>query len=449
MSDHSKLESFLLDQSRLCLRPPVVRFAHPWIAPMPLSPDGAAFLCAHGIPPTPPTSHSPDPGAASSPNADGPLDVFNTGDYSLGLFHHDASEAAIELLEHDEFLPACRGALLNMLDNMRSDGLVHRVELAHKSHEDEPAKPIVAQFALRCANAGYDGADWLTDHAVYDRAALFLDYLESNYMGKHGLILAHSALQTGFDNDLLTVSLPDKSIEDPGMSAFMVLEYRAMHDMAQMLGLDEEASMWTHKADRMAFLMNELMWFDAGDGTGYYIALQWKHGVAHLAGEIVCDRAGNQLDPIHTWVSLLPLYAGVPSPERAEKMIALLTDEKRYWGPAGVRTLPLDSVYFNQSPRSLIYDYKVRTRTAVSNWQGPAWVLSNYYLAHGLANYERSDLASELTRRTIACLESDHKKTGSLHECYNDAGFGLWPASGGFVSWNVLALTMLRRYASD
>ena len=129
-------------------------------------------------------------------------------------------------------------------------------------------------------------------------------------------------------------------------------------------------------------------------------------------------------------------------------MINLLTDESTYWGPCGVRTLPADSVYFNQSPRSLIYDYKVRTRTAVSNWQGPAWVLSNYYLAQGCANYDRTDLARELTRRTIACLETDMKKTGSLHECYNDAGSGLWPASGGFVSWNVLALAMLRRFAS-
>ena len=274
----------------------------------------------------------------------------------------------------------------------------------------------------------------------------FLDYLESNYIGKHGLAIAHSALQTGFDNDLLTVSLPDKVVEDPGMSAFMVLEFRAMERLAQMLGLDEEAGMWGHKAERMAFLMNELMWYEAGDGTGYYVALQWKHGVAHLAGEIISDRAGNTLDPIHTWVSLLPLYAEVPTPERAEKIIALMTDGARYWGPTGVRTLPGDSVYFNQSPRSLIYDYKVQTRTAVSNWQGPTWVLSNYYLAHGLSVYGRLDLARELTAKTISCLEADHKKTGTLHECYNDAGSGLWPASGGFVSWNVLALSMLRRF---
>lgn len=442
MANHSELESFLLEQSRLCLRPPVVRFAHPWIAPMPLSADGAAFLRAHGA-----DTEGFD-GPAVSAGADGPLDVFNTGDYSLGLFHHDASEAAIELLQHAEFVPACRGALLNLLDNMRGDGLVHRVELVHKSHEDEPSKPVIAQFALRCALAGDDGAEWLTDHAVYDRAAHFLEYLESSYMGKHGLIIAHSALQTGFDNDLLTVSLPDKTIEDPGMTAFMILEYRAMAEMAGMLGLDEEAGMWTHKADRMAHLMNEIMWFERSDGGGYYVALQWKHGVAHLAGEIVSDRAGNQLDPIHTWVCLLPLYAGVPTPDRAGKMIQLLTDESRYWGPAGIRTLPADSVYFNQSPRSLIFDYKVSTRTAVSNWQGPAWVLSNYYIAKGFALYGREDLARELTKRTIACLEADKQKTGSLHECYNDAGVGLWPAIGGFVSWNVLALTMLREFGS-
>lgn len=449
------LTEFLLAESRKCCRPPVARFEHPWIAPMPLSEGGAALLRARGVDVSPSIDPARDATrrTAPSPAHHGPLDVFNTGDYSLGLFHHDASEAAIELVNYPEFIDACSGSLLNLLDNMRPDGFVRRVELVTKSHEDEPSKPVIAQFARSCARARESaspgaGAAWLKRSDVYPRVAKFLEFLEVQYGGMHGLIKAHSALQTGFDNDLLTVALPDNTVEDPGINAFMVMEYRAMGELADMLDLKGEAPRWRHKADRLRRLMNELMWWEPPErpGEGFYVALSWKHGVAQLASEIVSDHSGNSIDPLCTWVSLLPLYAGVPDEERARKLVSLLTRESAFWGPFGVRTLPAESRYFNQAPRSLIFDFKVMKRSAVSNWQGPVWILSNYYLASGLARYGRADLARELTRRTVALCEQGLAAHGSLHECFDDSGRGLWPAEGGFVSWNVLVLTMARNW---
>lgn len=442
-----RLHEFLISESFKCCRPAVARFEHPWIAPMPLSEGGAALLRARGVDVSPTIDPARDATkkAPASTAHHGPLDVFNTGDYSLGLFHHDASEAAIELLRYPEFVEACSGALLNLLDNARSDGFVRRVELVTKSHEDEPSKPVIAQFALRCAQAhGAGAAEWVRRNDVYARCGRFLEFIETQYAGMHGLIRAHSALQTGFDNDLLTVALPDNTVEDPGVNAFMVLEYESMVSLARMLGKDHEAPRWAAKAARLKRLMNELMWWETPTGEGFYVALTWKHGVAQLASEIVSDHAGNLISPLCTWVSLLPLYAGVPDEDRARKVVKLLTRESAFWGPYGVRTLPADSVYFNQAPRSLIFDFKVMKRSAVSNWQGPVWILSNYYLAAGLARYGREDLARELTRRTVELCERGLREHGSLHECFDDAGRGLWPSAGGFVSWNVLVLTMRR-----
>ena len=90
----------------------------------------------------------------------------------------------------------------------------------------------------------------------------------------------------------------------------------------------------------------------------------------------------------------------------------------------GLRTCPADDLYFQQSPRVLLYDFKKGRRGPVSNWSGPVWVLSSYYLAEGLSRYGFGALA-----------------------CWNDAGVGLWPPSGTFVSWNVLAPFMLDRFA--
>jgi len=94
-------------------------------------------------------------------------DGFSSGDYSLGLFHHDASEASIALLEDPEFRDAAAGSLLCLLDCADPDGRVHRAELPHKAREAEPSKPVIAQYALRCARAL--GAEWAERHRVYPR----------------------------------------------------------------------------------------------------------------------------------------------------------------------------------------------------------------------------------------------------------------------------------------
>jgi hypothetical protein len=434
MSRYQVLHDFLLRESVRCLRPAVARFRHPWIAPMPLTDEGAAFLRAR---------------AGDAPTAAGYLDVFNSGDYSLGMFHHDASEAAIELANHPAFHDALAGTLLNFLDCARADGLIHRIELCHKAHELEPSKPVMAQFAVRIAQGmGEAGVAWLIQHSVYDRLKRYLHYLEVNYTGMHGLILAHSALQTGFDNDLLTFSTPDCSTEDPGATAFMILEYEAMASLAQTLNMSKEATWNRQKADRLRTLLNELAWYQ-DDGGGFYVALRYKGGVAHLGEEVVAETIAGKRAPLHSWVSFLPLYAGVPSDARAEIMCRLLLDYEHYWSPAGVRTLSARNVYFNQAPRALIYDYKAQSRTPVSNWMGPVWILSNYYLAQGLARYGKVDEASEIARRTADLLLDSLNQRGSLFECYNDEGRGLWPAGGGFVSWNVLALTLLRDFLPE
>ncbi|HVZ94630.1 MAG TPA: hypothetical protein VG797_08975 [Phycisphaerales bacterium] len=436
MDRFARLRDHLLNQSKRCVRPPSGRFKHPWLAPMPPGAGAAA------PPPTGKPAHA------------GSTDIFNTGDYSPGLFHHDAAESAIELLRHEEFVEPCRGSLLNFLDTMEPSGLVHRVETPQRTNNADPSKPVVAQFALRCAQASPDreqAASWLRANDVYERVVRFLRWTESNLTGSHGLTLAHSALQTGFDNDLLLVNAPERSIEDPGASAMMALEYDAGADLAALLGLASDSADFRSRAARVRALMNEHMWHDErAAGAGFYAALRSANAPARDC--LVLDPSSGSdhipTSPMLSWTSLLPLYARVPDELRAEQLTRLLTDPARFLGPRGVRTAPADSLYFNQSPRSLIYDTSVSARTAVSNWQGPVWVLSNYYLAAGLANYGHKTAARGLALATANLLADSLDHEGTLFECYNDAGEGLWPHSGNFVSWNVLAITMLDRFAA-
>jgi putative isomerase len=440
--EFAPLVRYLLEESRRCLRPPVDRFRHPWLAPMPLSPVGEAYLRARaGLSSTTPAASLGRPGSG---------DGFTSGDYSLGLFHHDASESAIELLRHAPFREGAAGSLLCLLDTASPDGCVHRTELAYKSREYEPSKPVMAQYALRVVRAlGADGMAWAERHRVRRRVAAFIRWLEHHSTGLHGLMLTHSSLQSGFDSDILTATLPDKSVEGPDTNAFMVLEYQALAELHRLAGEDAAAAECDEKALELRARMESLLWFEDERG-GAYFALRWQHGVGSLEGEVVGARdSEGVLRPYESWVSLVPLYAGVPSPERAKRLVRRLLRHEGFWGPQGVRTAPAEDPFFHQAARVMLYDHKKSGRGPVSNWSGPVWVLPNYYLAAGLARYGYAAEARELALKTARLLSGDLASTGALHECYDDSGRGLWPRRGTFLSWNVLAITMLREFAPD
>lgn len=408
---------------------------------MPLSDSARSYLEAR----SPLSPRNQRAASLLSMSREGTGDAFKSGDYSLGLFHHDASEASIELLRWPELRDAAAGALLSLLDCADPSGRVHRAELPFKARELEPSKPVIAQYALRAMHAmGEGGPEWLLRHRVYPKVTAFLSFYEREYIGLHGLFLTHSALQSGFDNDLLSAQLPDKSVEGPDTNAFMVLEYRAAAELARALGNTSDADLYEERAATLVQRMEDLLWYEDERG-GFYVALRWQHGVGALEAEIIGQRdLSGAMRPMESWTTLVPLYAGVPSPQRAQRLIARLISPDTYWGPSGVRTAPRHQPYFQQAARVMLFDFKKNGRGPVSNWTGPVWILSNYYLAMGLHRYGATSSARELSAKTLNLLADALAREGRLTECYDDAGRGLWPPAGTFVSWNVLALTLGR-----
>lgn len=417
------------EEARRCVHPPVDRFRHPWLSPMPPSDEGARWIAERAA------------GRPGELPAGG--DRFALGDYGLGLFHHDVSESAIALAREPDLAEACFGSLLCFLDCARPDGCVHRIELPHKTRDPEPAKPVIAQLALRALDGlADDGLARFEEHRVLPRVLAFLDYLERTHVGLHGLFLTPSARASGFDTDLSTAALPDKSVEGPDTNAFMVLEYRAAAELARRLAEPPTASLLDEKAEALRERMEDLLWYEDERG-GLYVALRWRHGSARWEDEIVGHRDHDGvLRPIDTWTGLVPLYAGVPSKERAASLVRRITRTDGYWGPHGIRTAPADSPFFAQAARVMLFDERRGERSPVSNWTGPVWVLSSYYIARGLERYGERERARELDARTLSLLANDLARTGALHECYDDAGRGLWPRRGSFLSWNVLALVI-------
>ena len=86
-----------------------------------------------------------------------------------------------------------------------------------------------------------------------------------------------------------------------------------------------------------------------------------------------------------TIATLLPLYAGSISKERASQLVKLLENDHAF-GPAyPVPSVPINSFWFHPK----LY------------WQGPAWVNMNWLIIDGLKRYGFKDHASALRESTL------------------------------------------------
>lgn len=98
---------------------------------------------------------------------------------------------------------------------------------------------------------------------------------------------------------------------------------------------------------------------------------------------------------------------------------------------SGVRTLSkLEAMYsldFSSNP---------------SNWLGPVWIISNYFVWEGLKRYGYEREAGELAAKTLRVLSKDIEVNGSMNEYYHpDTGAAL--SHKGFMDWNLLVTEMI------
>lgn len=120
--------------------------------------------------------------------------------------------------------------------------------------------------------------------------------------------------------------------------------------------------------------------------------------------------------------TLMPLYAGSITQERAEQLVRLLENEHSY-GPAyPVPSVPVNSFWFH----SKLY------------WQGPSWVNTNWLIIDGLKRYGFKDHAAALTESTLEMV----KRSGCYE--YFDPINGE-PAGAANFSWTAaLAIDLLK-----
>ena len=202
--------------------------------------------------------------------------------------------------------------------------------------------------------------------------------------------------------------------------------------------LDVKAAGVIYKTER-EHLVNAIRehCYDERDGFFYNVDLNLRE--VDYSGEEFYHRGMPRhwdclIQRIDVWSGFLTLWAGVATPEQAERVVERYRDTKSFNCEAGVRTL---------SPQEKMY--RVAASNNPSCWLGPVWGISNYLTFRGLVKYGYMEDAIQLCERTIKLFGRDVLEHGVMHEYYSpDEGKPV--INPGFQNWNMLVLNMIDWY---
>ncbi len=96
----------------------------------------------------------------------------------------------------------------------------------------------------------------------------------------------------------------------------------------------------------------------------------------------------HKLIKIPSIATLLPLYAGCVSKDRAEQLVSHMKSSKRFWPKFPVPSVPIESEWFDE------HRY----------WQGSTWLNTNWLVADGLERYGYKDEAKHIRTQSIELI---------------------------------------------
>ncbi|UIJ44675.1 hypothetical protein LZK98_16700 [Sphingomonas cannabina] len=334
-----------------------------------------------------------------------------------------------------------KGSLLNFLDNQQPDGRLPIVmasadrdanRFPFATRDRNQAKPVMAQLALLIADRTGD-AGWCGP--IFDKLARFHDSWRAHNEAGPGLLVWSNDVAIGNDNDPTTFGRPPFSSANLLLNCLFYQDLRALTELAARLNRPaEERAALAKRIERLGAAILRECW-DPRDAFFYTVDVQCVDRRAALITNVApgMDMSWSTLPMrLQLFTGFLPLWCGLATAEQARAMIErnYLADD-RLRAEHGVRTL---------SNRERMYTLAFSSNP--SNWLGPVWIISNYFVWKALSAYGYRREADDLADKTVSLLVASLAADGSLNEYYHpDTGRPL--SHKGFMDWNLLALEML------
>ncbi len=361
---------------------------------------------------------------------------------AFGVF--DESELERAGISRETAIAHMRGSVLDFLDSQQADGYIpvmtaseglfagffeseYKKGIPHNQH-----LPFLCRFALLASE--FSGEyDWFD----MDKLVAYTEYFEQKqYCERSGLYFWQDDIMIGIDNNPTVFARPPASSADIFLNCFMYLEYDALYELLNKSG-DGRAEHALEMREKLKDAVNSEMW-DERDGIYYSQDINLHRTKCVVKGVELHSGLPPHWNSvplkIRFWGCFLPMYAGICSPERAQRMCAHLTENDDILAAFGIRTLAK-----NEKAYSL-----VKSAGNPSNWLGAIWTIANYCVYKGLCRYEKAELAEKVRGATLDLLNNSLSKYGDFFESYNpDSGAPFMHA--GFLSHNLPVIDMLEK----
>ena len=330
------------------------------------------------------------------------------------------------------------GNVRNFFDHQQPDGYIPMmIEVAEwpesylvMKHKEGVRMNMHKPFlASQIALISRKKQDWAWAREFVEPLERYFAYYQTYFNENCGLYVWHDDIMIGMDNDPATFGRPHDATANIFLNSFMVMELQAMADLLTALGLPCDA--YTARRQALIEAIQRECW-DPRDQFFYSVDVDiktrkydWFHQGLGVFWKTLPIK-------VRVWSGFLPMLAGFATPEQAAALARHAFDESTFASPFGVCTLAKDERMFNLS-----------ATINPSNWLGPIWLVANYAVFRGLMNYGYRAEAEKIAEGSLRLLTDDLKETGSMHEFYNPFD-GKPVMNGGFINWNLLALTMAR-----
>lgn len=280
-----------------------------------------------------------------------------------------------------------KDALRAVLSLQESDGFIAHMMSVHGAISGQTQPQVLAwgvwsvyqkdrdkAFLKECAPALKKFLIWTMENRDKNGNGLLEWFTEPDYTecrcGESGL---DNSPRFDFDYDMDAVDF----------STYLSNDAKYLSLIFEEIGDKENAAYFRSVHEKVKDKINELLWCEE-DGLYY-------------------DRLFNgELTRVASFSCFLPMFAGLCSQEQADRLVKTLLDESKYWTAMPIPSMPKDSEFFD-----------------VDMWRGCSWLNINYFIILGLRKYGYTEIADELRKRTLDCVNEWYEKTGNIFEFYD------------------------------
>lgn len=278
-------------------------------------------------------------------------------------------------------------------DAVHDEGVVHRWKLPGIEGEADVTKPPLIGWAALKLYATSGNRDFLDE--IYEPLCRWNRWwFDKNDDDHDGIAQYNHGFSSGLDDSpLWDEGMP---VESPELNTYLVMQMDALAQIANILGLADDAAQWR---------------VQAGDLAQKIIAHFWDEE----AGVFWATRDHKPIRVL-TPFNLYPLLTGRMPRAINDRLVVHLTNPNEFW-----TGYPIPTVARNDpkcDPNKM--------------WRGPTWVNINYLFVEGLTRAGYPDLARELRDRTLKLL----MRHNDIYEYYNPDTGDPPPHAASVFGWS-------------